>query len=118
MEDPIANRYRGEVVARLDGRAYRLRLTLGALAELETVLDGRSFLAVAEHFEEGELKAGEIVAILGAGLRGGGAAVTNEEVAQMTVEGGAFGYVAIVAHLIAATFGLPDPNDKMGTDND
>ena len=31
----IINRHRGEVLARLDGRDYRLCLTLGALAELE-----------------------------------------------------------------------------------
>jgi hypothetical protein len=30
-----ANRHRGEIEARFDGKPYRLCLTLGALAELE-----------------------------------------------------------------------------------
>ena len=40
----------------------------------------------------------------GAGLRGAGNAVSDGEVAAMTVEGGAAGYLAIVVRLLKATF--------------
>jgi hypothetical protein len=43
--------------------------------------------------------------IIGAGLRGAGEAVNDEEVAALSVEGGAQGYVRIAADLIQATFG-------------
>ncbi|MYZ50344.1 gene transfer agent family protein, partial [Rhizobiales bacterium L72] len=38
-------------------------------------------------------------------LRGGGAAVSDDEVAAMRAEGGAAGFAAIAADLIRATFG-------------
>jgi hypothetical protein len=38
-------------------------------------------------------------------LRGAGEAVSDEDVAQMTVDGGAQGFARIAADLIAATFG-------------
>ena len=41
----------------------------------------------------------------GAGLRGAGEMVSDDEVAQLSVDGGAQGYVRIAAALIAATFG-------------
>ena len=49
--------------------------------------------------------------VIAAGLRGGGNALADEEVALMAIEGGAGGYVRLVAALLAATFGSsrPDP---------
>jgi len=42
--------------------------------------------------------------IIGAGLRGAGESVSDDEVAAMSADGGAAGYVRIAADLIAATF--------------
>ena len=42
---------------------------------------------------------------LGAGLRGAGEGVSDDEVAAMAIDGGAQGYVRVAAALIAATFG-------------
>jgi len=100
----MANRHRGEVTAHLNGKPHTLVLTLGALADLEDAFDGEDILAVAEHLQSGRLSARDCVKIISAGLRGGGHPVTEAEVADMTVEGGAAGYVRIVADLIAATF--------------
>jgi hypothetical protein len=44
------------------------------------------------------------VRVIAAGLRGAGEAVSDDEVAALTAEGGAAGYVRIAAALIAATF--------------
>jgi hypothetical protein len=46
----------------------------------------------------------DLVRIIGAGLRGAGEPVGDNEVAAMTVAGGAAGYVRIAAALLAATF--------------
>jgi len=53
----------------------------------------------------GRLSARDLVAIIGAGLRGAGEAVSNDEVAAMTAPHGAAGFVRIASDLLAATFG-------------
>lgn len=100
-----ANAHRGEIAARLDGREYRLCLTLGALAELETAFAVDDLGRLAERFSSGRLSARDITRILGAGLRGAGNAVTDEEVGTMACEGGAAGMARIASDLLKATFG-------------
>lgn len=99
------NARRGEVAAELDGRSYRLCLTLGALAELESAFGAADLNALAERFSSGRLSAGDIVKLLGAGLRGAGNAVSDAEVAAMRCTGGAAGAADAVARLLTATFG-------------
>jgi hypothetical protein len=101
----MANRQRGEIEATLDGRKWTLCLTLGALAELEAALGAGDLLSLATRFEAGKLSAADAVRVLGAGLRGAGNDVDDAAVARMRAEGGAPGYVAIVAELLGATFG-------------
>lgn len=101
----MANKYRGEIEARLDGHAYRLVLTLGALADLEAAFGDEDMLALATRFESGRLSARDCVRVIAAGLRGGGASLEDADVARMQAEGGAAGYVDIVARLLSATFG-------------
>lgn len=103
----MANVHRGEIEAVLDGRPHTLCLTLGALAELEAAFGDEDMLALATRFETGRISARDCVRILGAGLRGAGHDVSNETVARMNVEGGAAGFVAIVANLLNATFAGP-----------
>jgi Phage tail tube protein, GTA-gp10 len=101
----MPNRHRGEIEAELGGVKRTLVLTLGALAELESAFDADDLVALTERFGSGRLKARDLTRIIGAGLRGAGGAVSDEEVAAMSVEGGAQGYVRIAAELIQATFG-------------
>lgn len=100
----MVNLHRGEIEAVLDGRTYRLCLTLGALAELESAFGDEDMLGLATRFEKGRISARDCVRILGAGLRGAGHEIANEDVARMTGEGGAAGYVEAVARLLNATF--------------
>jgi len=100
----MPNKHRGEIAASLGGRTRTLVLTLGALADLESAFEAGDLVALAERFGSGRLSARDLVRIIGAGLRGAGESVTDEEVAAMTAEGGAAGYVRIAAELIAATF--------------
>ena len=101
----MANRYRGEIAAEIGGARRTLVLTLGALAELETALGADDLIALSERFASGRLKARDLIAVLGAGLRGGGLPVSDNEVVRMAVPEGATGYVRIAVELIAATFG-------------
>lgn len=101
----MANRQRGEIEATFDGRTYTLCLTLGALAELESSLAAGDLMGLARRFEEGKLAAADAVKVIGAGLRGGGNDIDDATVARMRIDGGAAGYVTVVAELLAATFG-------------
>ena len=108
----IANRRRGEISAELDGRPHRLCLTLGALAALEAAYAADDLSALVARFASGKLSATDLMRVVGAGLRGAGMAIADEEVGAMTTAGGATGFVAIVAELLAVTFGGGDGDAK------
>ena len=101
----MANRHRGEIEAEIGGVRRRLVLTLGALAELEDAFGADDLVALTERFGAGHMKARDLTRIIGAGLRGAGESVSDDEVAAMAIDGGAQGYVRVAAALIAATFG-------------
>ena len=104
----MANHRRGDVEAELDGRLYALRLTLGGLAELERAFEAEDLVALAARFESGRLSARDIIRVIGVGLRGAGAQISDEEVAAMDVRGGLAGGARVVARLLAAAFGQED----------
>ena len=101
----MANRHRGEIEASIGGVKRRLGLTLGALAELEDAFGADDLVALTDRFGAGRMKARDLTRIIGAGLRGAGESVGDDEVAAMAIDGGAQGYVRVAAALIAATFG-------------
>jgi hypothetical protein len=101
----MANRHRGEIEAEIGGVRRRLVLTLGAVAELEDAFGADDLVALTERFGAGRMKACDLTRIIGAGLRGAGDGVSDDEVAAMVIDGGAQGYVRVAAALIAATFG-------------
>jgi hypothetical protein len=101
----MTNRHRGEIEAEIGGRKRTLVLTLGALAELEAAFGEGDLVALAERFAKGRMSARDLICIVGAGLRGAGEAVSDDDVAAMAVPDGAQGYVRIAAALIDATFG-------------
>lgn len=103
------NRRRGEVTARLDDRDYRLCLTLGALAELETAFAAGDLRGLVERFSSGALSASDMIAVIGAGLRGGGNVLDDSEVAGMRCDDGVAGFARIVSDLLQATFGSNAP---------
>jgi hypothetical protein len=101
----MPNRHRGEIEAELGGERCTLVLTLGALAELESAFGAEDLVALAERFEKGRMSARDAIRIIGAGLRGAGREISDEEVARLAAPGGAAGYARIVSELLAATFG-------------
>ena len=100
----MVNRHRGEIEAELGGQKYTLCLTLGALAEIEHAYGGEDLIGIAERFETGRVKATDANCVIGAGLRGAGTEIDNQDVAKLSVAGAAAGYLRIVADLLRATF--------------
>jgi hypothetical protein len=106
----MPNKYRGEIEAEIGGVPRRLVLTLGALAELESAFGADGLVALSERLGSGRLGARDLTRITGAGLRGAGETISDDDVAAMPVDGGAAGYVRVAAALIAATFGEAEPS--------
>jgi hypothetical protein len=104
----MPNLHRGEVETVLDGRPMTLCLTLGALAELEAAFGDEDMLALANRFSSGRLSARDAIRIIGAGARGAGHDLADNDIARMRTEGGAAGFVDTVARLLTATFGASD----------
>jgi hypothetical protein len=104
----MANRHRGEIEAEIGGKTRTLVLTLGALAELEEAFGAEDLLALSERLATGRLKARDLARIIGAGLRGAGDTLSDEDVGAMTINGGLQASVRIAADLITATFGEAD----------
>ncbi|WP_404405394.1 gene transfer agent family protein [Pelagibacterium halotolerans] len=101
----MANPLRGEISAEIGGETMTLCLTLGALAELEARLGAGDLNGLAERFAQGRISARDLTAIIGSGLRGGGHAVTDDDLARMQIEGGLKGAARIAVRLLEATFG-------------
>lgn len=105
----MANARRGEVAATIAGQPYTLCLTLGSLAELEATFGVDDMSRLSDRFGEGRLSAGDIVKLLGAGLRGGGHPLSDDEVSRFPASalGGA---TAALTALLAHTFGTSPEN--------
>ena len=99
-----ANPLRGEVVLVIDGRARRMRLTLGALAELEARLGAGGLVALAERFEGGGVGSEDLIALLTAGLKGAGEPAEEAEIAAAEIEGGAVAALRAGLALMAGAF--------------
>ena len=105
----MANPRRGEVAVTLAGRPYTLCLTLGALAELEDAFGVGDLAALGQRFASGRLASRDLAKLLGAGLRGGGHPLADEEVRALPaacLDEAAAG----VAAMLARTFGTPAAN--------
>ncbi len=104
----MANRWRGDVALIVDGKRCVARLTLGALAELEEGLGEASLVGLVERFETSRFTSRDVVALLGAGLRGGGAEISDDAVAHAKIEGGPMAAAKAAAELLARAFVVPE----------
>ena len=103
----MANPHAGEVALWLDGRRHVLKLTLGALAELEATLEADSLVALVERFEAGRYSARDVLALIVAGLRGGGWQGSAEDLRTAEVRGGPVEAARVAAQLLARAFATP-----------
>ena len=100
----MVNPHRGEVELVINGTPRAMRLTLGAMAELETRLECGSMIELAERFEAGRPGAAELMVLLEAGLRGAGSPVADAELADAEIEGGAVAALRAGMALLSAAF--------------
>jgi len=91
----------------IDGERRVLKLTLGALAELEQALETRSLVALVQRFEAGEFSSRDVLALVLAGLRGGGATASASDLMVADIEGGPMGAARAAAELLARAFMVP-----------
>ncbi len=91
----------------LNGQAQVMRLTLGALAELEDALEADSLVALIERFETGAFRARDVLALLLAGLRGGGWRGSAADLASAEIAGGPMEASRKAALLITRAFTVP-----------
>jgi hypothetical protein len=103
----MANRWAGEVALVLDGRRHVAKLTLGALAELEATLDAGTLIELVERFEAGRFSTRDVLALIVAGLRGGGWQGTAADLRTVDIGGGPVEAARAAAELLARAFSLP-----------
>lgn len=103
----MANPWAGEVALVVDGQPRVLKLTLGALAELEAALGADSLLALVERFEGGRFSARDVLVLLAAGLRGGGWQGDPADLSKADIAGGPMGAARVAAELLARAFTVP-----------
>jgi hypothetical protein len=105
----MANRHRGEVSLLIGGRRYLLRLTLGALAEMEEALAAGSLAGLGERLSSKSLRTSDLVGLLAAALRGGGADLSDQAVGALVEAGELSAVAAALARLFADNFGEAAP---------
>lgn len=104
----MANPWAGEVRLVIDGQAHVLKLTLGALAELEATLESGALIDLVERFEAGRFSTRDLLALIVAGLRGGGWQGHAADLMSAEIEGGLPGAAKAAGTLLAHAFSLPD----------
>lgn len=103
----MANPFAGEVEVVLDGERRLAKLTLGVLAELEADLGEASLLDLVRRFESGAVSSRDVLALLVAGLRGGGWNGTAADLRTVEIGGGPVAAARIAAELLARAFTVP-----------
>ncbi|WP_417273880.1 gene transfer agent family protein [Celeribacter halophilus] len=103
----MANPFQGEVALRMNGERHVLKLTLGALAELEAGLETDTLVALVTRFEEGKFSSADVLRIVVAGLRGGGWTGGYDDILTAEIAGGPLEAARVGAELIARAFTVP-----------
>lgn len=100
----MVNPHAGEVALTLNGERQVMKLTLGALAELETTLEADTLIGLIERFEAGQFSSRDVLALLLAGLRGGGWTGTAADLAAADIAGGPVNAARLAATLLMRAF--------------
>ena len=104
----MANPWAGEVALVIDAERHALKLTLGALAELEAGMESDSLVALVERFEGGAFSTRDVLALIVAGLRGGGWQGHASDLLSAEIAGGPMQAARVAAELLARAFSVPD----------
>jgi hypothetical protein len=102
----MANPFAGEVALTLDGKRHVAKLTLGALAELEVALETGSLVELVQRFENQHFSTRDVLALIVAGLRGGGWQGTAADLLRVEIGGGPVEAAKVAAMLLARAFAV------------
>lgn len=108
----MANPWAGEVNLTLDGVPRRLKLTLGALAELEAELETGTLVDLASRFESNACSTRDVLALVVAGLRGGGWDGSARDLLTVEIAGGPLAAARAAAQLLARAFTIPGEGQR------
>lgn len=103
----MANPFAGEVTLTLDGVPHVAKLTLGALAELEAALETGTLVDLIGRFEAQRFSTRDVLALIVAGLRGGGWQGTAADLLRVEIGGGPVMAAQVAAMLLARAFSVP-----------
>lgn len=103
----MGNPWTGEVTLELDGIPHSCKLTLGVLAELEEDLGAGSIVELAQRFEQGAYSTRDVLALIVAGLRGGGWTGTAKDLRTVEIGGGPVEAARAAALLLTRAFSVP-----------
>lgn len=104
----MANPWTGEVALVIDGQRHVLKLTLGALAELEAGLKAGTLVEMIERFEQGGFSTRDVLALIVAGLRGGGWRGDAADLLSAEIRGGPVEAAKVAGQLLGRAFALPE----------
>ena len=104
----MGNLFAGEVTVVIDGTRHVCKLTLGTLAELEAGLAAGSLVDLVRRFEGADFSGADVLAVIVAGLRGGGWQGTAADLVRADIAGGPIGAARAAAMLLARAFALPE----------
>lgn len=104
----MANPWAGEVALEIDGERHVLRLTLGALAELEAELGAGSLVELVERFETGKPGTRDVLSLIVAGLRGGGWRGSPADLVSAEIRGGPLEAARVAGQLLVRAFSVPE----------
>lgn len=103
----MANPWAGEVAITLDGERRVCKLTLGTLAELEAALGSGTLIDLVERFEGGRFSTRDVLALIVAGLRGGGWQGSAADLRTAVIGGGPVEAARAAAEMLALAFAAP-----------
>lgn len=92
----------------INGETHVMRLTLGALAELEAGLNEQSIVSLVERFEGQTFSSRDVLALLEAGLRGGRCDLPEGALLHAEITGGTMAAAKAAAELLARAFVVPE----------
>ncbi len=95
------------MAVRLNGERHVMKLTLAALAELEAGMEADSLVAMVERFEGGSFSTRDVLALIVAGLRGGGWQGDARDLLTVEVQGGPVEAARLAGQLLARAFAFP-----------
>lgn len=103
----MANPQAGEVGLVIDGERFVMKLTLGALAELEGELGAGTLVELVERFEAGRFSTRDVLMLIVAGLRGGGWRGVSRDLLSAEIEGGPVEAARAAGMLLVRAFRAP-----------